>query len=416
MGRQMIVAIAGSGLKLKRLFRAISAFASILILGEFSASADHASFHYAADRFELDGNVAGPFDGTPDVVDEFDNSTFSPDWSVSFGTASESGGLAHLQNPGVHAPFAVPGIVVERSDISSTTHLADGSGNFSITAIFPMTTLQDDHNITVTLGGNESMAAGIVNAGPNQGFPAGPAGYHLVQFYVTAPPFTPSAELLSLPILESDITGDLFFRLSFDDSTNLVTSEYSLDGGSSFMAPFAPHTFFDFLSSTFMGIHASEVLPPPTATPTPSATSTASETPTATATATATPTFCVGLDVDENGIVQGSTDGVYIFRRLIGLGFIVPTAFRALDDSILDDVSIVANIDALGAGLDVDVSGAANGATDGVYVFRHLLGLQFVVPTLFRALDSGIPTDEMVAANIDALCGGGGALDRSLVI
>ena len=38
--------------------------------------------------------------------------------------------------------------------------------------------------------------------------------------------------------------------------------------------------------------------------------------------------------------MQGSTDGVYIFRRLLGLEFIVPTAFRDLDNTILDDASI----------------------------------------------------------------------------
>jgi hypothetical protein len=130
-------------------------------------------------------------------------------------------------------------------------------------------------------------------------------------------------------------------------------------------------------------------------------------TATSTATATATEGPCLGLDVDENGLVQGSTDGVYIFRRLLGLGFIVPTAFRELDNGILDDVSIAANIDALGAGLDVDGSGGTEGATDGVYIFRYLLGLQFIVPPNFRLLDPTIPDDAEIISNIEMLCGGG---------
>ncbi len=152
----------------------------------------------------------------------------------------------------------------------------------------------------------------------------------------------------------------------------------------------------------------------PTATATATDTAAASPTATATATASATATFtstrtpCTGLDVDENGLVQGSTDGVYIFRRLLGLGFIVPTAFRDLDNGILDDSMIAANIDALGAGLDVDGNGDLDGATDGVYVFRYLLGLDFVVPPPFRmlGLDPPIPSDSDISDNIELLCGG----------
>lgn len=147
----------------------------------------------------------------------------------------------------------------------------------------------------------------------------------------------------------------------------------------------------------------------PTATPTdtPTATATATATDTATVAATATPSFCTGLDVDENGVVQAATDGVYIFRRLLGLATTVPTSFRDLDDSILDDASINANIDGLGAGLDVDENGQTQGQTDGVYIFRDLLNLLTVVPTSFRTLDPTIPPDNTISANIEALCSGG---------
>lgn len=152
-----------------------------------------------------------------------------------------------------------------------------------------------------------------------------------------------------------------------------------------------------------------------TATPTATATEEATATPTATATASATeeasatPTEgpCTGLDVDGNGLVQAATDGVYIFRRLLGLATTVPTSFRDLDDSIPDDATINANIDALGAGLDVDERDGAQGPTDGVYVFRYLLDLLTIVPSSFRMLDPTIPDDGTIAANIEALCGGG---------
>ncbi len=129
-------------------------------------------------------------------------------------------------------------------------------------------------------------------------------------------------------------------------------------------------------------------------------------TPTATATATKTP--CLGLDVDDNGFVQGATDGVYIFRRLLGLGFVVPAPFRALDPSIPPDATIAANIDALGSGLDVDGNGQVLGNTDGVYVFRYLMNLATLVPTPFRTLDPAILEDAAIATNIAALCDASG--------
>lgn len=141
------------------------------------------------------------------------------------------------------------------------------------------------------------------------------------------------------------------------------------------------------------------------ATETATATATATPTDTATATATATAGGCAGLDVDGNGVTQASTDGVYIFRRLLGLITIVPTSFRTLDPSIPDDATIGANVDALGLALDVDGNGSVQASTDGVYVFRDLLGLITIVPASFRTLDPSIPDDATIAANIAAICG-----------
>jgi glucose/arabinose dehydrogenase len=140
-----------------------------------------------------------------------------------------------------------------------------------------------------------------------------------------------------------------------------------------------------------------------TATPTPTATITPTATPTATA--SSTPTVLGGgtLDVDGNGTIDGATDGVYVFRALLGLQTVVPASFRTLDPSIPSDADIGAAVSSLGMGLDVDGNGLIQAPTDGVYVFRRLLGLQFVVPTAFRQLDPSIPDDATIAANVDAL-------------
>lgn len=136
-----------------------------------------------------------------------------------------------------------------------------------------------------------------------------------------------------------------------------------------------------------------------TATPTATATSTPTQTPTSTVLGGGT------LDVDGNGVIEAATDGVYVFRALLGLQLVVPESFRALDPSIASDADIATAVSSLGESLDVDGDGVVQAATDAVYVFRRLLGLQFVVPPAFRQLDPSIPDDITIAANVDALLG-----------
>ncbi len=111
-----------------------------------------------------------------------------------------------------------------------------------------------------------------------------------------------------------------------------------------------------------------------------------------------------GLDVDMNGVVAAATDGVYIFRRLLSLATVVPATFRALDSTIPSDDVVGGNVDTLGNQLDVDGDGNVAAPTDAVYIFRHLLGLATIVPASFRAIDPTIPADAVIAANIDAIC------------
>ncbi len=111
----------------------------------------------------------------------------------------------------------------------------------------------------------------------------------------------------------------------------------------------------------------------------------------------------VPLDVDGNGTVDVATDIVYIARTLLGLPP-VPASFRVADPSIPSDTVIGSNIDAIRAALDVDNNGVVDVATDIVYTARTLLGLP-PVPASFRAVDPNIPSDPLIAANIDALAG-----------
>lgn len=81
----------------------------------------------------------------------------------------------------------------------------------------------------------------------------------------------------------------------------------------------------------------------------------------------------------------------------------MPASFRALDPTIPDDATINANIDLIGAGLDVDQDGSVAAGTDLVYIVRTLVGLA-PVPASFRQADPSIPPDAAIAANVAALC------------
>jgi len=122
-------------------------------------------------------------------------------------------------------------------------------------------------------------------------------------------------------------------------------------------------------------------------------------------TTTTMPPQCL-LDVDENGTLQTATDVVYVQRHLSGLTT-VPQSFRNLDPNhtIPSDDAINANIDTIQSSLDVDMNGTVETATDIVYIRRYLSGLT-TVPQSFRNLDPNhtIPPDEVINANIDALC------------
>ena len=93
------------------------------------AVASHHVFSHSVDRFEVDGNVFGPFDGTLDYVDEFDDGTIAPDWTQLLGTSVESGGVVMLKNPGTD--YTIGGVSVDVSNIENEDAVVDGAGDFT---------------------------------------------------------------------------------------------------------------------------------------------------------------------------------------------------------------------------------------------------------------------------------------------
>jgi hypothetical protein len=108
------------------------------------------TYDYAIDRFEADGNVHGAKDGTPDLVEEFDDGTMGPLFGPTAGTTLEAGGALHLKSPG--AQVAIPGVTptaFETSAVVSTgfTGLQVGGGDAVFRIVLP----------PQTIGGNDGV-------------------------------------------------------------------------------------------------------------------------------------------------------------------------------------------------------------------------------------------------------------------
>ncbi len=110
------------------------------------------------------------------------------------------------------------------------------------------------------------------------------------------------------------------------------------------------------------------------------------------------------LDVGANGVIEPSTDIVYIHRYLVAMPLTVPSVFRGLDPSIPPDDEVEGRIDELKPFLDVDSSGGdPDPGTDIVYIYRYLVGMPTTVPTAFREIDPSIPPDRQINDRIAAI-------------
>jgi len=78
---------------------------------------------------------------------------------------------------------------------------------------------------------DSSLAAPFLNVTPGFGIAFGimpfNAGAAIVNYYST-----------SVSVDPTEITGDLLFQLSFDDTTNQFDAAFSFDGGTTFQTPF----------------------------------------------------------------------------------------------------------------------------------------------------------------------------------
>jgi hypothetical protein len=219
---------------------------ALLLFGATTFAAE--TYDYSVDRFEADGNVNGPFDGTPDVVDEFDDGVLAP-WFVRRNSVSESGGFLHVQSPG--QTIVLPGIFPVGFDASAAGRnqvLHTGNGDGVLRVVLAQQAIGANDAVSFDLASIEGQAlyyAGIVLTNFNSSLANAFTPPYPVGLAVTA-----HAERLSFtndvlarehhPLDPNSITGPIVLELRYDDAGQQITTAISVDGGSTFDAAFAP--------------------------------------------------------------------------------------------------------------------------------------------------------------------------------
>jgi len=208
------------------------------------ARAFHTVFHFTVERFEVDGNVAGPLDGTPDLVDEFDGGggNFADRWRILFGTAYESDGLLHLTNPGTHYN---PGFPLDLSDVATRTTFTAGGGSFTAQSTWPSLVVPPQNLIHMSI-----LFSAENDAQPWETFGIdisnfAPAGLVISQHLIRTEHGVWSVpQDWDVPLDPATITGPVIFRAAVDDEAKLAQVSFSLDGGATFQSPFPPTPVF----------------------------------------------------------------------------------------------------------------------------------------------------------------------------
>ncbi len=210
-----------------------------------------ATFSSSCDRFEVDGNAFGAQDGTIDFSDDFTGGTLAPNWSILLGSANEAGTDLVVHDPGTSIQLGPT--LFQISTVENTIHgIGNGEGNGIMTSYWEPTLPVTDSELHMQLYSQSPIieAAGLsVNnfssqVAMEQGNGA-LAGYSVSQSLTHGfgSGFT-TVQSDSVAFNAGDVTGEIVLRMSIDDATDMVTSSFSLDGGTTFQSPFpALHIF-----------------------------------------------------------------------------------------------------------------------------------------------------------------------------
>jgi hypothetical protein len=229
-------------------------FATVALLagGSGARAAGHV-FDYAVERFEADGNVHGPQDGVPDVIDEFDDGVLAPpQWNVGPGTAVETGGALHLKDPG----FAISVIglspvsfeVSEVSTPSTPAFIQAGAGDLVVRSYWRPQQIGINHWVHMSIewaGFDAWHFAGLALTNYDQAlgdlyYPPWPTGYVMTAHHARIDTTGHLDRREHHVIDPAAITGPIVFELRYHETAHEISVAFSLDGGATFDAAFEP--------------------------------------------------------------------------------------------------------------------------------------------------------------------------------
>lgn len=207
-----------------------------------SHAVEAAAYSFSMDRFSVVGNLTG------NVTDDFDDGVLSPWWNVWDPTVVESGTTATFSNPGTTESFQLGALNLssEMSYMGSahlgSLQLQNGFGNFEGTSTWVASTPGPNQIFMMGVDNfstDEEFSIGVHNFGAaianGLGIPEGPG----VLFGRFGDVSNGDFEAQGVSFAPGDFTGDILLRLAFDDSTDIFSASYSLDGGDHFLHPFS---------------------------------------------------------------------------------------------------------------------------------------------------------------------------------
>lgn len=224
-------------------------------------AAESAAYDFEIESFEI-------VVGNPPVTkfDNFDNNDLSPDWYELDYTAYESNGFAHLSSPGEFMePFVLDKFVIieERSSIATTNssqfNVGNGTSDFTATSKWKHQVLSENQFYGMQMYQIESdtdINFNVINLSETLADIFGTLPGLKIWFFKEN-----TSQSWWYSIEENDISGDVLLRLAFDDDNNRVTANFSLDGGSSWQAPFesidfTPIVFYWMLEVSNLSLYA----------------------------------------------------------------------------------------------------------------------------------------------------------------
>ena len=219
-----------------------------------SVGATGGDFDYAVERVTIDGNMHGPHDGTPDLVEESFEQHGTPEhpegtWGFVIpldrllGSVQEIDGALHLFSPGSLIDIPSAGLSLVMSDVlSKSALLRDAAGDARVEVVFQAATLGVNHFVHATFSGGGVYAglefSNFDDVVAARQFTPAIAGFSMSSHLVQGDLGASTGQSVSLN--PASVGGAFVLALDYDDTVKTITPSYSLDGGATFAGGFDP--------------------------------------------------------------------------------------------------------------------------------------------------------------------------------